>query len=675
MRTAMILLGAIGIQVAAAASGRAADVYALKGGTVFPVTGPSIPNAVVIIRDGVIEAVGPASSVEVPYDAQSIDAVGLFIYPGFIDARSKAGLPAPKPPGEEAGRGGFGGAVSAEASEEVPSSMPQALRRGLQPELLGADQLELDEASAKPYREQGLTSALVAPDAGILMGQSALVNLSGRTKREALVRNRVAIHAALRPMGGGYPGSLMGAIAYLRQTLLDARTYALQWQIYERDPLGRRRPPSDAALAALQAPLDGSMPVMFEANEKNAIERALRFSSEFGLRCMLNGALESHQSTALLRERDIPVVLSLNFPEEPKRKEKSQGKDEGKDKPDEKERREPGESRSRPDGGERGNRRERRPESTRDSSASEAANPDEPPSKPDEKPAEKPEMKAAPAENQESPADDTKTEQPSAEKPEDKKPDAPEAPEDPLPVFEEKHRRWEKTVRGAATLAQAGVRFAFQTADLKSPADFTKNLKLALEKGGLSREAALRALTIEPARMLGVDRQLGSIEPGKIANLAVFEGEFGDPKARLRAVYVDGIRFEEKAASRPPGSGAKPSGTDPTGLVAGTWDVTVALSDGGRLSSVLELKQSGSTLSGSLKSQLGEATVSSGTIDGSHVSITAAASFGGNSFEFVLDGTVEGDSMSGSIGTSIGPDSEFTATRRASPKGIHGGER
>ena len=55
----------------------AADVYALKGAAVYPVTGPAIPNATLVIRDGVIESVGPSTTVEIPYDATLIDAQGL----------------------------------------------------------------------------------------------------------------------------------------------------------------------------------------------------------------------------------------------------------------------------------------------------------------------------------------------------------------------------------------------------------------------------------------------------------------------------------------------------------------------------------------------------------------------------------------------------------------------
>src|SRR5439155_8449458 len=67
--------------------------YAIKGATVVTGKGERIAPGTVVVRDGVIEAVGPADKVEVPYDAETIDGAGLHVYPGFIDLFSTAGQP------------------------------------------------------------------------------------------------------------------------------------------------------------------------------------------------------------------------------------------------------------------------------------------------------------------------------------------------------------------------------------------------------------------------------------------------------------------------------------------------------------------------------------------------------------------------------------------------------
>ena len=91
----------------------------------------------------------------------------------------------------------------------------------------------------------------------------------------------------------------------------------------------------------------------------------------------------------------------------------------------------------------------------------------------------------------------------------------------------------------AAALASAGVPFAFATAGLNEPADFVKNAAKAVQSG-LSREDALRALTLQAATIAGAADRLGSLETGKIANVLVTEGELFDEKMQIKHVFVAG---------------------------------------------------------------------------------------------------------------------------------------
>src|SRR6185436_1227914 len=95
------LLWFLGVLLSAPLYADAPGVYAITGGTVHPVSGSAIPNGVVVIRDGLIEAVG--ANVTVPCDATTIDASGAHVYPGLIDAQTSLGFTAPAP------RRGFGG--------------------------------------------------------------------------------------------------------------------------------------------------------------------------------------------------------------------------------------------------------------------------------------------------------------------------------------------------------------------------------------------------------------------------------------------------------------------------------------------------------------------------------------------------------------------------------------
>src|SRR5208282_1233108 len=115
----------------------------------------------------------------------------------------------------------------------------------------GATALKAEEEQAEGWRKAGFTARLVAPDGGYVVGQSALVSLSGAASRDAIVRSPVALHVAFRSTAGGdYPRSLMGIVAHTRQTLLDAGWYQRSWAAFEKSGQVGRRPPIDPALAA-----------------------------------------------------------------------------------------------------------------------------------------------------------------------------------------------------------------------------------------------------------------------------------------------------------------------------------------------------------------------------------------------------------------------------------------
>lgn len=104
----------------------------------------------------------------------------------------------------------------------------------------------------------------------------------------------------------------------------------------------------------------------------------------------------------------------------------------------------------------------------------------------------------------------------------------------------------------AAALEKAGVPFAFSSGE-QAPADFLKAVRKAVE-AGLSREGALRALTLAPAEILGVADRMGSLEPGKLANLLLVKGDLLDDGAKIQAVFVSGEKFEVRRRGSGPSS-------------------------------------------------------------------------------------------------------------------------
>ena len=163
-------------------------------------------------------------------------------------------------------------------------------------------------------RNIGITIGFDVAAFGDLDGPIGLINLSGETPQQMIVRSPVAMHVGFTPLRGRYPGSLMGVFATLRQMMLDAQRYRDSMAIYERAPRGTRRPETDRSLAALVPVVDGRMPVVMLANSEREIGRALDLASEFKLKLIVAGGRESDRLAERLAKQNVPVLLSLNLP-------------------------------------------------------------------------------------------------------------------------------------------------------------------------------------------------------------------------------------------------------------------------------------------------------------------------------------------------------------------------
>src|SRR5258705_10145496 len=289
----------------------AIDTYAITNARIVPVSGPAIERGTVVIRNGLIAAVGP--NIKTPADARVIDGNGLTVYPGLIDSYTNLALPE-APPTPSPGGGGGGGGFFQAAPRPSPGGPNSTQPVGLQPEVMVEDVIRPGGAEIESSRNIGITTALTLPRTGIWMGQSALINLAGDTPQQMIVVSPVAMHVGFTPLRGSYPGSLMGVFATLRQMMLDARRYRDSMAIYENSPRGIRRPEADKSLAALVPVVDGRMPVVMYANTEREIQRALDLGSEFKLKLIIAGGSESGRLVDRLATQNVPVLLSLNLP-------------------------------------------------------------------------------------------------------------------------------------------------------------------------------------------------------------------------------------------------------------------------------------------------------------------------------------------------------------------------
>jgi imidazolonepropionase-like amidohydrolase len=312
----------------ACAAAQEPSAVAVHNARIVTVSGPVIDKGTVVLRNGLIEAVG--ANVPVPPDAMVVDGEGLTVYPGLIDGLSTWGIPgaAPAATAATAGRGGRGQTTVTTTTPAAPTTPAATAARAHGPEdrpattswLKAADEISPTDRRIETARSAGFTTAVTFPTSGIFAGQGAVVDLlSAQKPGEMVVASPAGQYISLMRGGGfgsGFPTSLMGAIAYVRQVYLDAEHYKLVKEAYARDPRGMKRPEYDRALEGVLE----SKQILLPANRLVEIDRMLRFAAELKQRAILYGARECYRPEAadLLKKAGAPVLVSLHWPEAPR---------------------------------------------------------------------------------------------------------------------------------------------------------------------------------------------------------------------------------------------------------------------------------------------------------------------------------------------------------------------
>lgn len=528
----------------------AAQSYAVTNAKIVTVSGPVIEKGTVVVRNGLIEAVGP--NVTAPADAQVFDGTGLTVYPGFIDAFTNLGLPAaPAPTAGRFGGGGGGGAAAAQQQQQQDSSNSN-YPDGLRPEEMVFDEIRSGEAQFEANRNAGFTTALSVGRSGIFNGRSVLIDLAGDTASSMVVKDPVALHITFTTIRGSYPGSLLGTFSALRQMFNDAKRLDQLQKMYAADPKGMRRPEEDRSLEALIPVVNGKMWVVFNANRDNDIIRALDLAKEYDLKAMIAGGQEAWKYADRLKAQNVPVLLSLNFPK-------------------------------------------------RTASAS------------------------------------------------------PDADPESLEML----RFRAETPKTAAKLASAGIKFAFQSGGLTSLNDYFSNAAKATENG-LSKEAAVKAMTLAAAEIFDVSDRTGSIEQGKIANLTVVKGDLFGRDRVITHVFVDGKVFEPKPPAPDvrggPGGRGRPQGPpqpDSAADLSGRYTISIQ-APGQSLGGTLDITQQGSGLAGNLTTELGTSQIKDGKVMGNTISFSGTTNVGGQAVDFTVTATITDGKLTGTVSSEHG---------------------
>jgi imidazolonepropionase-like amidohydrolase len=396
---------------------RAPGLEAITAANVFIDPTHKLSPGTIVIRDGLIEAVG--GDVKMPAGARIWNLTNRTVYAGFID-------PAVSLKSTNTTRGLVASSTHFFGADNKTTEHIGQEESGVTPQRRAVEGYAPDQKELEQMRELGFAAGNILADHGIFRGLGGVVLFSEENPNATVLKDGTFQYIALEGRGGGYPGSLMGVIALIRQTLYDAQFYS-----------GHTNLEFQPALSALKDVVSGATPVLFEPRSALMVDRGTRIANEFGLKIIQLSSGQEWRRPELAEASKAAFIVPLNFPEIPKLPEE----------------------------------------------------------------------------------------------------------DDWMEVSLDQLRAWDWAPENAAVLRKRGLEVALTTRGLGDKKNFRKNLRLAVDRG-LSEADAIAALTTEPAKLCGLEEKLGTIAPGKIANLTVVENDgYFQATNKVTDVWVAGEVF------------------------------------------------------------------------------------------------------------------------------------
>ena len=256
----------------------------------------SLQNATMLVRNGKIIAIG--TNVIVPADAIVTDCSGKTIYPSFIDIYADYGMPAQSQGAAGLGRG-FG-VAQLTSNQKGAYGWNQAIKADVNASTIFVS----DEAKAKSLRDQGFGAVLTHQRDGIARGTGTFVSLSGKKENLSILKEKASAHYSFNKGSStqSYPSSMMGSIALLRQTYIDANWYKNN---SEKEGIN---------LSLIAWNITQQLPQIFEANDKWNGLRADRIGDEFGVQYIIKTSGNEYQRTQELAATGATLIVPVNYP-------------------------------------------------------------------------------------------------------------------------------------------------------------------------------------------------------------------------------------------------------------------------------------------------------------------------------------------------------------------------
>lgn len=290
---ATIATGQTGFPVNGVADPRGGTV-AFTNATIVKDARTTLSNAVMVVKDGRIQAVG--INVPVPNEATVIDCQGKFIYPSFIDVYSDYGTPA-----TPVSQRSF---FSAPPNPATPPKGPFGWNHAIRPEVNTINVFAVDENKAKSLRESGFGTVLTHVKDGIVRGTGAVVTLAAKKEQLVTLKEKASAHYSFSKGSSTttYPTSQMGSVALLRQTFLDGKWYKSNTEKKELN-------------LSLQAFNDiQQLPQIFETSDKWTAISADRIGDEFSTQFIIKTNGNEYQRVKDIAATRATLIVPLNFP-------------------------------------------------------------------------------------------------------------------------------------------------------------------------------------------------------------------------------------------------------------------------------------------------------------------------------------------------------------------------
>lgn len=288
--------------------------YAITNVNIIQAPGRKIEMGTVIMKDGLIKAVG--KGIAIPSEAIVIKADSMYVYAGFIDGMTRAGVNKPKEENRE--------------RIKDPGNPPPE-RAGITPYLDVRFALNPSDKALEDLRSVGFTTAQVVPYGNLFPGQAAVVLSGGRSSDAMVLVGRSSMYSELTGASNVYPATLLGVMATWRDLYRNAVQAKSYEALYASNRSGLERPVSDRNLEALYPVIDQKMAVIFKTEKLLDVNHALTLKRELGFSAVLADVKDAWPIINTIKASGAKTFLSIDLPEEVKKDDNKDKKDEKKD--------------------------------------------------------------------------------------------------------------------------------------------------------------------------------------------------------------------------------------------------------------------------------------------------------------------------------------------------------